>query len=56
VVQVASPYAQNTAINTTLVKDFPPAISGDLSVGALADKLTTDVNAVLAAGKQALGQ
>jgi multiple sugar transport system substrate-binding protein len=56
VVQVASPYAQNTAINTTLVKDFPPAISGDLSVGALADKLTTDVNAVLAAGKKALGQ
>jgi multiple sugar transport system substrate-binding protein len=56
VVQVASPYAQNTAINTTLTKDFPAAISGSLSVGALADKLTTDVNAVLAAGKKALGQ
>ena len=56
VVQVASPYAQNTAINTTLTKDFPAAISGGLSVGALADKLTTDVNAVLAAGKKSLGQ
>lgn len=56
VVQVASPYAQNTAINTTLTKDFPAAVSGSLSVGALADKLTTDVNAVLAAGKKALGQ
>ena len=56
VVQVASPYALNTAINTTLAKDFPKAISGDLSVGALADLLTTDVNAVLAAGKKSLGQ
>ena len=55
VVQVASPYALNTAINTTLGKDFPAAISGSLSVGALADKLTTDVNAVLAQGKKALG-
>lgn len=56
VVQVASPYAQNTAINTVLAKDFPQAISGSLSVGALADLLTTDVNAVLAAGKKALGK
>jgi len=56
VVQVASPYALNTAINTTLAKDFPQAITGDLSVGKLADLLTTDVNAVLAAGKKALGQ
>lgn len=56
VVQVASPYALNTAINTTLAKDFPKAISGGLSVGALADLLTTDVNAVLAAGKKSLGQ
>jgi len=56
VVQVASPYAQSTAIDTTLTKDFPGAISGSMSVGALADKLTTDVNAVLVAGKQALGQ
>lgn len=56
VVQVASPYAQNTAIDTTLAKDFPKAITGDLSVGALADLLTTDVNAVLAAGKKSLGQ
>ena len=56
VVQVASPYAQNTAINTTLAKDFPQAISGSMSVAKLADTLTTDVNAVLAAGKKALGQ
>jgi multiple sugar transport system substrate-binding protein len=56
VVKVASPYAQNTAINTTLTKDFPGAITGSMSVGALADKLTTDVNAVLAAGKRALGK
>ena len=56
VVQVASPYALNTAINTTLSKDFPQAISGSLSVAQLADKLTTDVNAVLAAGKKALGK
>jgi multiple sugar transport system substrate-binding protein len=56
VVQVASPYAQNTAINTTLAKDFPAAISGSLSVAKLADQLTTDVNAVLAAGKKALGK
>lgn len=56
VVQVASPYAQNTAINTTLAKDFPKAISGSLSVGRLADLLTTDVNAVLASGKKALGK
>jgi multiple sugar transport system substrate-binding protein len=56
VVQVASPYALNTAINTTLAKDFPKAITGGLSVGALADALTTDVNAVLAAGKKSLGQ
>ena len=55
VVQVASPYALNTAINTTLAKDFPKAITGGLSVGALADLLTTDVNAVLAAGKKSLG-
>ena len=56
VVQVASPYAQNTAINTTLAKDFPAAISGSMSVAKLADTLTTDVNAVLAAGKKALGK
>jgi multiple sugar transport system substrate-binding protein len=56
VVQVASPYALNTAINTTLAQDFPHAITGSMSVGALADKLTTDVNAVLAAGKKALGK
>lgn len=56
VVQVASPYALNTAINTTLAKDFPAAISGSLSVTGLADKLTTDVNAVLDAGKKALGK
>ncbi|MBR7831733.1 extracellular solute-binding protein [Actinospica durhamensis] len=56
VVQVASPYALNTAINTTLAKDFPQAITGSLSVGQLADLLTTDVNAVLAAGKKALGK
>lgn len=56
VVQVASPYAQNTAINTTLAKDFPAAITGSLSVAQLADQLTTDVNAVLAAGKKALGK
>ncbi len=56
VVQVASPYALNTAINTTLAKDFPAAISGSLSVAKLADQLTTDVNAVLAAGKKALGK
>lgn len=56
VVQVASPYAQNTAINTTLAKDFPAAISGSLSVGKLADQLTTDVNALLTAGKKALGK
>jgi multiple sugar transport system substrate-binding protein len=56
VVQVATPYAQSTAIDTTLTKDFPGAISGDMSVGALADKLTTDINAVLATGKQSLGQ
>jgi multiple sugar transport system substrate-binding protein len=56
VVQVASPYALNTAINTTLAADFPAAITGSLSVGKFADKLTTDVNAVLAAGKKALGQ
>lgn len=56
VVQVASPYAQNTAINTTLAKDFPQAITGSLSVGKLADLLTSDVNAVLAAGKKALGK
>ncbi len=56
VVQVASPYALNTAINTTLAADFPAAITGSLSVAKFADKLTTDVNAVLAAGKKALGQ
>jgi len=56
VVQVASPYALNTAINPSLAKDFPKAISGGMSVGALADLLTTDVNAVLAAGKKSLGQ
>lgn len=56
VVQVASPYAQNTAINTTLAKDFPAAISGSMSVAKLADQLTTDVNALLAAGKKALGK
>lgn len=56
VVQVASPYALNTAINTTLAADFPAAITGSMPVGKLADKLTTDVNAVLAAGKKALGQ
>ena len=56
VVQVASPYALNTAINTTLAKDFPQAITGSLSVGKLADLLTGDVNAVLAAGKKALGK
>jgi len=56
VVQVASPYALNTAINTTLAKDFPAAISGSQSVAQLADQLTTDVNAVLAAGKKALGK
>lgn len=56
VVQVASPYALNTAINTTLTQDFPAAINGGLSIGALADKLTTDVNGVLTAGKQALGK
>jgi multiple sugar transport system substrate-binding protein len=56
VVQVASPYALNTAINTTLAKDFPAAISGSLSVAKLADQLTTDVNAVLDAGKKALGK
>jgi multiple sugar transport system substrate-binding protein len=56
VVQVASPYALNTAINTTLAKDFPQAIDGSLSVGKLADLLTSDVNAVLAAGKKALGK
>jgi multiple sugar transport system substrate-binding protein len=56
VVQVASPYALNTAINTTLSKDFPQAITGSLTVAQLADTLTTDVNAVLAAGKKALGK
>jgi multiple sugar transport system substrate-binding protein len=56
VVQMASPYALNTAINTTLAADFPAAITGSMSVGKLADKLTSDVNAVLAAGKKALGQ
>ncbi|MBR7827212.1 extracellular solute-binding protein [Actinospica sp. MGRD01-02] len=56
VVQVASPYALNTAINTTLAKDFPAAITGSMSVAKLADTLTTDVNAVLAAGKKALGK
>ena len=56
VVHMATPYAQSTAINTTLAKDFPAAISGSLSVGALADQLTKDVNAVLAAGKSALGK
>jgi multiple sugar transport system substrate-binding protein len=56
VVQVASPYALNTAINATLQKDFPQAVSGSLSVGGLADLLTKDVNAVLAAGKKALGK
>jgi len=56
VVQVASPYALNTAINATLQKDFPQAISGSLSVSGLADLLTKDVNAVLAAGKKALGR
>jgi multiple sugar transport system substrate-binding protein len=56
VVQVASPYALNTAINTTLAKDFPAAITGSMTVGKLADHLTADVNAVLAAGKKALGK
>jgi multiple sugar transport system substrate-binding protein len=54
VVQVANPYAQNTAIDTVLAKDFPAAITGGLSVGKLADKLTTDVNALLTQGKQSL--
>ena len=56
VVHMATPYAQSTAINATLAKDFPAAISGGLSVGGLADQLTKDVNAVLAAGKTALGK
>ncbi len=56
VVQMASPYALNTAINATLDKDFPQAITGGLSIGALADKLTTDVNALLSSGKKALGK
>lgn len=56
VVQVASPYATNTAINATLQKDFPQAISGSLSVAGLADLLTKDVNAVLADGKKSLGK
>jgi multiple sugar transport system substrate-binding protein len=56
VIKMASPYATNTAINATLQKDFPKAITGGLSVAALGDQLTTDINAVLAAGKKALGK
>lgn len=56
VIHMASPYAQSTAINATLAKDFPAAITGGQSVGQLADSLTSDVNAVLAAGKKALGK
>jgi multiple sugar transport system substrate-binding protein len=56
VVQVATPYAQSTAIDTTLTKDFPGAITGNMPVGGLADKLRSEVNAVLAAGEQSLGQ
>ncbi|MEV6512361.1 extracellular solute-binding protein [Streptomyces sp. NPDC051642] len=56
VIKMASPYALNTAINATLAKDFPRAITGGLSVAGLADLLTMDVNATLAAGKKALGK
>jgi len=56
VVHIASPLVLNTAINTTLAKDFPRAISGELSVGVLAALLTRDINALLANGKKALGK
>jgi multiple sugar transport system substrate-binding protein len=56
VIPVATPYAQTTALNTTLAKDFPEAVTGSLSVAALADKLTKDVNAVLANGKKLVGK
>jgi multiple sugar transport system substrate-binding protein len=56
VIHMASPYAQSTAIDATLTKDFPAAITGGQTVAQLADTLTTDVNGVLAAGKKALGK
>ncbi|WP_030669401.1 extracellular solute-binding protein [Streptomyces cellulosae] len=56
VVPVATPYAQTTALNTTLAKVFTAAVDGGKSVPALADSLTKEVNAVLANGKKLAGK
>ncbi|GGN22550.1 extracellular solute-binding protein [Streptomyces fuscichromogenes] len=52
----ATPYAQTTALDTTIAKAFTAAVGSGTSVAKLADQLTKDVNAVLANGKKLAGK
>jgi multiple sugar transport system substrate-binding protein len=52
----ATPYAQTTALDTTLAKTFTAMVGSGASVAKLADQLTKDVNAVLANGKKLAGK
>ena len=52
----ATPYAQTTALDTTLAKTFTATVGSGASVAKLADQLTKDVNAVLASGKKLVGK
>ena len=52
----ATPYAQTTALDTTIAKTFTAMVGSGASVPKLADQLTKDVNAVLASGKKLVGK
>jgi multiple sugar transport system substrate-binding protein len=56
VLPLATPYALGVALDATVAKVFPGAVTGNLSVGALGDKLTSAVNEVLANGKKLAGK
>ncbi|MEU0074062.1 extracellular solute-binding protein [Streptomyces sp. NPDC006332] len=52
----ATPYAQTTALDTTLAKTFTAMVGSGASVARLGDQLTKDVNALLASGKKLVGK
>jgi multiple sugar transport system substrate-binding protein len=56
VLPVATPYAQLSALDDTLTKIFPEAVTGSLTIGALADKMTKAINDQLTNGKKLAGK